>query len=78
MIRRVNSAGIISRFAGTTATIGNSGDGGAATTAELNFPTGVSADSSGNVFVADNGNHIVRKISTTGIISTLAGNDTAG
>jgi len=58
-------------------TSGFSGDGGAATSAQLNQPNGIVVDSSGNIYIADGGNHRVRKISG-GTISTFAGNGTAG
>ena len=58
--------------------MGYSGDGGQATSASLNTPTGVAVDSSGNVFIADGGNQRVRKVTPTGIISTVAGNGTLG
>jgi uncharacterized protein (TIGR03437 family) len=67
---------IISTIAGNN-TSGYSGDGGAATSAQLNQPTAVVVDSSGNIYIADAGNHRVRKISN-GTISTFAGNGTAG
>lgn len=53
---------------------GFSGDGGLATNARLNFPTGVAVDAMGNLYIADNGNHRIRKvISATGVITTIAG-----
>jgi uncharacterized protein (TIGR03437 family) len=58
-------------------TSGYSGDGGAATSAQLNQPGSIVVDSSGNIYFADSGNHRVRKISN-GTISTIAGNGTAG
>ena len=78
-IRKVNaSTGIISTLAGN-GTQGYSGDGGAATSAELNGPCGLALDSAANVYVADYGNNRVRKVTvSTGIISTVAGNGTAG
>jgi sugar lactone lactonase YvrE len=76
-IREVNSLGIITTIAGN-GTAGYSGDGGPATSAELNFPDGVAVDSSGNVYIADNDNNLIRKVSTGGIITTIAGNGTAG
>ena len=76
-IRKVNPYGIISTVAGT-GTAGFSGDGGAATAAALNYPSGVAADGAGNVYFCDALNNRVRKISTSGIISTVAGNGTAG
>jgi hypothetical protein len=78
-IRKVTVAtGIISTIAGT-GTAGYLGDGTPATTANINDPTDVAVDLSGNVFIADYGNHRVRKVaSSTGVITTLAGNGTAG
>ena len=56
-----------------TGTAGYSGDGTAATSAALLGPYRVAFDISGNLFIADNGNHCVRKVSTTGVITTVAG-----
>jgi sugar lactone lactonase YvrE len=75
-IRKVTAAGIISTIAGDGAW-GYSGDGGAATAAELNTPSGIAVDVSGNVYIADYGNNRIRKVTPTGIISTIAGNGTA-
>jgi sugar lactone lactonase YvrE len=70
---RCVTGGAIATVAGTGVP-GYNGDGIAATTARLNGPTGVAFDSAGNLFIADAGNHIVRKITaTTGLISTVAG-----
>ena len=60
-IRMVNSAGIISTFAGT-GVFGNSGDGGAATSAQLKATFGVSVDTSGNVYIADQYNFKIRVV----------------
>jgi trimeric autotransporter adhesin len=57
---------------------GFSGDGGPATSAALAYPTGVAVDASGNLFIADTGNNRIRKVSASGIITTVAGNGTAG
>lgn len=60
-------------------TYGYSGDGGEATSAEMREPTGVALDSSGNVYIADDFNYRIRKITvSTGDISTVAGNGTGG
>src|SRR6267143_711547 len=54
---------------------GGAGDGGAATSASLNFPSGVALDASGNLYIADQYNHRIRKVAAaTGIITTVAGN----
>lgn len=77
VIRKVNTAGIISTVVGT-GTGGYSGDGGQATAAEINQPVGVILDAAGNLYFADNQNSRVRVINTSGIISTIVGNGTAG
>jgi uncharacterized protein (TIGR03437 family) len=72
-IRKVTASNqYISTIAGN-GTPGYTGDGGAATTAELNFPTGIAVDSSGNIYIADSLNNRIRKISGT-TIATIAGN----
>lgn len=76
-VRKVSSTGIISTIAGT-GTSGFSGDGGAATAAALSGPTGVTLDNSGNIYIADQQNNRVRKISTSGVITSIAGNGTGG
>ena len=76
-IRKITPGGIISTFAGTGVP-GFSGDGDVATSAQLNMPTGIGVDGSGNVFVADTLNRRVRAITPGGIISTVAGNGAAG
>ncbi len=78
-IRKVNSiTGIITTIAGN-GTWGYSGDGGLATNAKITNPSDVAIDASGNIYIADNGNKRIRKVnSTTGIITTLAGNGTSG
>jgi uncharacterized protein (TIGR03437 family) len=77
VVRQVSSAGVIQTFAGN-GTAGSGGDGNAATGAQLNGPQGVAVDSAGNLYVADSQNHKVRKVSTSGVISTFAGSGTGG
>ena len=73
VVREVNSAGIISTLAGN-GTHGYAGDGGAAVDAELSNPSGVATDPSGNVYIADINNNVVRKVfASTGAIMTFAG-----
>ena len=74
-IRKVSTNGIITTVAGN-GTGGYSGDGGKATNASLHSPYGVAFDAFGNLFIADNFNHRIRKVSTNGIITTVAGNGT--
>src|ERR1700722_13281370 len=76
-IRMVNTSGIISTIAGNGKN-GFSGDGGQATSAELSGPASVILDASGNILISDAGNNRVRKINTSGVISTIAGNGSAG
>ena len=70
-------AQIISTIAGT-GTAGYSGDGGAATAARLDDAYGVAVDYAGNVYIAENNNNRLRKVSITGIITTIAGTGSAG
>jgi uncharacterized protein (TIGR03437 family) len=76
-IRKVSSSGIISTIAGTL-NAGFSGDGGPATSAALSSPSAIALDSSGNLFISDRGNNRVRRVSSAGIITTVAGNATQG
>lgn len=75
-VRKV-SGGTISTFAGS-GTVGYGGDGGGAGSAQLNSPVGLASDASGNLYIADSGNSAVRKVSTSGTITTLAGNGRQG
>jgi sugar lactone lactonase YvrE/Flp pilus assembly protein TadD len=76
-LRKVNPAGIITTVAGDGRCC-KLGDGGPATSAELNGPTGVAADNAGNLFIADLGNHRIRKVNAGGTIITVAGGGTPG
>jgi hypothetical protein len=72
-IRKVNSLGIISTIAGTGGT-NHTGDGGPASSAQIAAPGGISLDKNGNLFVTERGGMCVRKINSSGIITTVAGN----
>ncbi len=77
-VRKVVAAsGAISTIAGN-GTNNFSGDGGPATSAQMNSPFGVTQDSSGNLYISDSGNNRIRKVTTSGIISTFAGNGASG
>ena len=72
--------GIITTVAGngSNSRYGYSGDGGPAINASLNEPFGVAVDASGNLFIADSGNNVIRKVDPNGIITTVAGNYSTG
>lgn len=76
-IRKINSSGVITTIAGN-GNLGYSGDGGLATLAELNYPTGVAVDAAGNIYIGDQGNNCIRKVNTGGIITTIAGSGPGG
>jgi len=78
-VRRVDAAtGLITTVAGT-GVFGYNGDGKAATLAQLNWPVAVAVDAPGNVYIADFNNHRVRRVAAgTGMITTVAGDGTAG
>jgi sugar lactone lactonase YvrE len=76
-VRKVNTLGIISTVAGG----GTGGDGGLAVAARLHQPNGVAVDGGGNLYIAEiasGGGDKIRKVNTSGIISTVAGNGTPG
>jgi RHS repeat-associated protein len=76
-VRRVSPSGIITTFAGTDVR-GFSGDGGPATAAQLDSPYAAAVDAGGNILIADTGNYRVRRVSPSGIITTVAGTGVAG
>lgn len=79
VVRKVDTNGIIAIVAGKyTATGAFGGDSGQATNASLNHPNNVAISPSGTLYIADIFNQRVRRVSTSGIISTVAGNGTAG
>ncbi len=76
-IRMVSPSGVITTVAGTGAS-GSSGDRRAATRARLSSPKGLALDGAGHLYIADSGNHRIRVIDSSGIISTLAGTGHSG
>ena len=76
-IRKVNVSGIITTIAGTGGT-GYSGDGGLAISAQIYGPTAIAIDASNNILIADLGNNRIRKVNTSGTITTIAGTGTSG
>jgi protein gp37 len=77
-ILKVDTANNLTVVAGN-GTVGYTGDGGPATGAALNGPEGVFVDASGNIFIADSGNSVIREVAASnGNISTIAGNGNAG
>ena len=77
VVRRISTSGIITRVAGSLAN-GYDGDGGVATSAKLSYPSGLTIDGAGNFFIADNANNVIRKVTPSGIITTVAGNNIPG
>jgi uncharacterized protein (TIGR03437 family) len=76
-VRKVATDGTITTVAGN-GNQGYAGDGGAATSALLNYPAGVAVDSGGNLYIADWGNYVIRKVLASGTIVTIAGNHRPG
>ncbi len=77
VIRKVDTKGNISTVAGSNV-VGYSGDGGAATSAEINAPRGIAVDSAGNLYIAEFGDSVIRKVTAKGTISTIAGTGVFG
>jgi sugar lactone lactonase YvrE len=76
-VRKVDPSGLITTVAGNGSD-GFSGDGGPATSASLNAPSGLAIDAAGNLYIADKWNHRIRKVDISGIITTVAGDGTRG
>jgi sugar lactone lactonase YvrE len=77
-IRKVNTSGIISTIAGSANIYWGAGEGGPATSAFINYPAGLAIDKVGNLYVAEAYGNWVRKIDTSGIITTVAGTGVGG
>jgi len=76
-VRKVDSAGVITTVVGT-GDAGFSGDGGSATSAQVNYPVSVVFDRIGNLYIADQGGQRIRKVDNVGIITTIAGTGDPG
>jgi sugar lactone lactonase YvrE len=70
-IRKITPAGIVSTYAGVAGVLGSANGTGAV--ARFNYPWGIAVDSAGNLFVAEQGNHTIRKITPSGVVSLFAG-----
>ncbi|PZF75271.1 hypothetical protein DK847_19335 [Aestuariivirga litoralis] len=70
-IRKVSPAGVVSTFAGLGGVPGSSN--GTGTAARFNSPKGLTIDGAGNLYVADTGNHVIRKVTSVGVVTNVAG-----
>jgi RHS repeat-associated protein len=75
MIRKMTPAGVVTTIAGQT---GSGYVDGASSVAKFNLPCGVAVDASGNVYVADYNNNVIRKVTAAGTVSTFAGSGAVG
>jgi hypothetical protein len=72
-IREISSGGVVTTLAGTASFFSSGSADGTGSAAQFYFPEGVATDNAGNVYVADQSNHMVRKITSGGVVTTLAG-----
>jgi sugar lactone lactonase YvrE len=77
-VRRIDADGVVTTVAGGTGVLGAKGDGGPATNAQLNTPVAVAPDAQGNLYISDSDNFRIRKVDTTGTITTVAGTGRQG
>jgi sugar lactone lactonase YvrE len=75
-IRKINSAGVVSTMAGDGPSLAFKDATGLA--AEFHYPTAISVDAKGNLYVADQNNNRIRKVTATGVVTTFSGNGVAG
>jgi len=76
LIRKITSAGVVTTLAGNSGTTGTTD--GTGTAAEFNTPTGICMDGAGNIYVADKTNHLMRKVTSLGVVTTVAGDGATG
>ena len=74
LIRKISTTGVVSTIAGDSTRSGSSD--GTGTNASFNGPAGIAVDASGNLYITDSGNNLIRKINNSGLVSTIAGGDT--
>ncbi|MFT5724010.1 MAG: sugar lactone lactonase YvrE [Bacteroidia bacterium] len=74
VVRKINTSNVVSTFAGFKTGLVN----GAASSAQFSYPYDVVQDASGNIYVSDMNNHVIRKITPAGVVSTFAGSGTGG
>ncbi len=77
-IRKITPAGAVSLLAGGAGESNSGFTNASGASARFNFPTAVAVDTSGNVYVTDTGNHVIRRVTAAGAVSTYAGSGTAG
>ena len=78
LVHKIDTNGIITIYAGSPGYVGYNGDDKLATEASLNAPYGLALDTNGNLYIADSGSNMVRKVDSNGIISRVAGSTEGG